>query len=278
MEVWLPLIERANSTILLGALVAVAIWEWRAPRRVLSAPRLVRWLGNIAVGSLAMSITWWFAPALMTGAAILASARAWGLLHQVQLPWAVSLNASILMLDLIFYAQHRVIHASSVLWRFHRVHHADTDVDATTALRFHPGEAMISRLAPAAAVLLLGIPLEAVMLSEVLGAITGVFTHGNARFPRPLDRAFRRLLVTPDMHRIHHSSMEPETDSNFGVAFSVWDRVFGTYRPEPGDGHASMTVGLAEFRDSKYLTLPWMLALPFLDERSHDEASVPERT
>jgi sterol desaturase/sphingolipid hydroxylase (fatty acid hydroxylase superfamily) len=160
------------------------------------------------------------------------------------------------------------MHASAILWRLHRVHHADPDVDATTAFRFHPGEAIVSRLAPAAAVVVLGLPVEGVVLSEMLFAVTGVFTHGNARLPLALDGVFRRLLVTPDMHRIHHSSLPAETDSNFGVAFSVWDRLFGTYRSEPGAGHARMTLGLAEFRDVKYLTLPWLLALPFAGGRS----------
>jgi len=279
VDAWLPLGLRASSAILVVALAVVAMWEWRSPRRALRAPRLVRWLGNIAVGALTIAITSWVAPALVVGAAILASDRGWGLLHQVQLPWTVSLGVSILALDLVFYAQHRVIHGSAVLWRFHRVHHADTDVDATTAFRFHPGEALMSRLAPAGAVVLLGVPAEAVVLAEALAAITGIFTHGNARLPLPLDRAVSRLLVTPDMHRIHHSAAQPETDSNFGVAFSLWDRVFGTYRPEPRDGHASMTVGLVEFRDAKYQTLPWMLVLPFLAgrRRSTPRPSSPTR-
>jgi sterol desaturase/sphingolipid hydroxylase (fatty acid hydroxylase superfamily) len=256
-----------QGALLVGAVVAVMAWEWRCPRRVPSAPRSVRWLGNAALGALAISLTAWLAPLVTVGAAGLASAQAWGLLHQAPLPWIVSLSLSVLALDLVLYAQHRVLHASRALWRLHRVHHADVDVDATTALRFHPAESLISRLAPAAAVLLLGAPVEAVILSEVLVTVSGVFTHGNARLPAGVDRALRRLVVTPDMHRIHHSSEQAETDCNFGVALSLWDRVFGTYRREPGGGHAGMTVGLAELRDLKYLTLPWMLALPFVGGR-----------
>lgn len=255
------------NVAIVGAVLAILVWEWCAPRRAPSAPRIVRWLGNVSLGALGMSLTSWVAPMLTVAAANLASTRAWGVLHQVDVAWTVSVSVSILAFDLVLYTQHRLLHASPVLWRFHRVHHADVDVDATTALRFHPGEALISRLAPAATVVLMGAPVEAVVVSELLVMITGPFTHANVRLPLGADRALRRLLVTPDMHRIHHSSEPPETDCNFGVAFSVWDRLLGTYQPEPRDGHARMTLGLADLRDARYWTLPWMLALPLVGRR-----------
>ena len=259
-----------------AVLLAMMLWEWRKPRRALSLPRARRWpanLGIIVVDSVVLRLVF---PVLAVGAAELAAARGWGLFHGLNAPFWLALPASLLILDLAIYTQHVVFHKVAVLWRLHRMHHTDLDFDVTTALRFHPLEIVLSMLIKLVLVTLLGVPAVAVMLFEVILNATAMFNHGNVGLPRRLDRALRWILVTPDMHRVHHSIRPEETDSNFGFNLPWWDRLFGTYRDQPRDGHAGMTIGLEYFRDRRAIGLDALLLQPFLnpDRRAEDESPV----
>ena len=262
---------RHESTIRLGCFLAVLLlmmlWEWRQPRRPLSLPRARRWpanLGIIVVDSLVVRLVF---PVLAVGVAGLAETKGWGLFHGLDAPFGLAFVASLLALDLVIYAQHVLFHKLPLLWRLHRMHHTDLDFDVTTALRFHPLEIVLSMLIKLAAVVLLGAPPVAVMLFEVILNATAMFNHGNVRLPERWDRALRWLVVTPDMHRVHHSVRPEETDRNFGFNLPWWDRLFGTYRDQPRDGHAGMTIGLEYFRDRRATTLTGLLLQPFLNEQ-----------
>ena len=259
-----------------AVLLAMMLWEWRKPRRALSLPRARRWpanLGIIVVDSVVLRLVF---PVLAVGAAELAAARGWGLFHGLNAPFWLALPASLLILDLAIYTQHVVFHKVAVLWRLHRMHHTDLDFDVTTALRFHPLEIVLSMLIKLVLVTLLGVPAVAVMLFEVILNATAMFNHGNVGLPRRLDRALRWILVTPDMHRVHHSIRPEETDSNFGFNLPWWDRLFGTYRDQPRDGHTGMRIGLEYFRDRRAIGLDALLLQPFLnpDRRAGDESPV----
>ncbi|MEH6876494.1 MAG: sterol desaturase family protein [Candidatus Competibacter sp.] len=259
-----------------AVLLAMMLWERRKPRRALSLPRARRWpanLGIIVVDSIVLRLVF---PVLAVGAAELAAARGWGLFHGLNAPFWLALPASLLILDLAIYTQHVVFHKVAVLWRLHRVHHTDLDFDVTTALRFHPLEIVLSMLIKLVLVTLLGVPAVAVMLFEVILNATAMFNHGNVGLPRRLDRVLRWILVTPDMHRIHHSIRPEETDSNFGFNLPWWDRLFGTYRDQPRDGHTGMRIGLEYFRDRRAIGLYALLLQPFLnpDRRAGDESPV----
>jgi sterol desaturase/sphingolipid hydroxylase (fatty acid hydroxylase superfamily) len=252
----------------LGILLAMMGWEWRLPRRAPSLPRARRWpanLGIVAVDSAVLRLAF---PVLAVGAAQLAETRGWGLFHWLNAPFWPAFVASMLLLDLTIYAQHVAFHKIPLLWRLHRMHHTDLDFDVTTALRFHPLEIVLSMLIKWAVVVLLGAPPVAVLVFEVVLNATAMFNHGNVRLPPRLDRALRWLVVTPDMHRVHHSIRREETDSNFGFNLPWWDRLFGTYRDQPRDGHSGMTIGLEYFRDWRATRLEGLLLQPFL---------VPER-
>jgi len=182
----------------------------------------------------------------------------------VPLPDWLAVIFSVIILDLALYLQHVLFHAVPFLWRFHRVHHTDLDIDASTGLRFHTLEILLSMGIKAAVVIVLGAPALAVLAFEILLNATSIFSHGNARLPLRLDRVLRLFLVTPDMHRVHHSVIVRETSSNFGFNLPWWDYLFGTYRQQPAAGHSSMTIGLPQFQDERVGRLPWMLVLPFI--------------
>ncbi len=244
-------------------LLAMMFWEWRRPRRTLNLPRTRRWpanLGIIVVDSIVLRLIF---PILAVGVAQLAEARDWGLFNRMEAPFWLAFIASLLLLDLIIYTQHVVFHKVPVLWRLHRMHHTDLDFDVTTALRFHPLEIVLSMLIKLAVVILLGAPAVAVMAFEVLLNATAMFNHGNVSLSPWLDRRLRWLLVTPDMHRVHHSVRVEETDSNFGFNLPWWDRLFGTYRDQPREGHTGMTLGLDYFRDGRATRLSGLLLQPF---------------
>ncbi len=243
----------------LAALLAMMLWEWRRPRRSLSLPRARRWpanLGIIVVDSVVLRLVF---PILAVGVAGLAQTRGWGLFHWLEAPFWLACAASLLLLDLAIYAQHVIFHKVPALWRLHRMHHTDLDFDVTTALRFHPLEIVLSMLIKLTVVVLLGTPPVAVLLFEVILNATAMFNHGNVRLPERLDRALRWLLVTPDMHRVHHSVRPEETDSNFGFNLPWWDRLFGTYRDQ------RMTIGLEYFRDWRATKLYGLLMQPFMN-------------
>lgn len=188
----------------------------------------------------------------------------WGVLHHLSLPYPAAVLAGILVLDFIIYLQHVMFHTLPLCWRFHMMHHADLDYDLTTGMRFHTIEIIISLLIKLAAIYVLGPPALAVIIFEILLNSTAMFNHGNIYLPEKIDRVLRLIIVTPDMHRVHHSVVIRETNSNFGFNIPWWDRLFGTYRKQPVAGHKDMVIGLAQFRNPKKLTLPWMLALPFI--------------
>ncbi|HPF57449.1 MAG TPA: sterol desaturase family protein [Candidatus Competibacteraceae bacterium] len=248
-----------------AVLLAMMLWEWRWPRRPLVLSRIRRWpanLGIIMVDSIVLRLVF---PVLATGAAGLAAVNGWGLFHVLNTPFWLAFIASLLLLDLVIYTQHVVFHKVPALWRLHRMHHTDLDFDVTTALRFHPLEIVLSMLVKLAVVVLLGAPPVAVMLFEVILNATAMFNHGNVELPKRWDQALRWMLVTPDMHRVHHSVRAEETDSNFGFNLPWWDRLFGTYRDQPHEGHTSMTIGLGYFCDWRATRLYGLLLQPFLN-------------
>ena len=207
------------------------------------------------------------APAGAVGFAIFAEARQWGVFHQLTWPGWIEFIVALFTLDLAIYFQHRIFHHVPVLWRLHRMHHADVDVDVTTGARFHPIEILLSLGIKFVVVIAIGPPAAAVLIFEVALNATSMFNHSNVRMPPWLDRIVRWLVVTPDMHRVHHSIKRYETDSNFGFNFPWWDRLFATYRPQPEAGHDQMTLGIEQFRDPKELRLDRMLVQPFRNER-----------
>ncbi len=236
-------------------------------RRRRAAGRWRRWpnnLGIVVVDTLVLRLLF---PTAAVGVALAAEARGGvGLLPWLGLPAPLAVLAAVVLLDLAIYLQHVLFHAVPALWRLHRMHHADLDFDVTTGLRFHPGEILLSMAIKLAVVVALGAPAVAVLLFEVLLNATAMFNHANLRLPPRLDRALRLLLVTPDMHRVHHSVVRRETDSNFGFNLALWDRLFGTYRAQPAAGHEAMTIGIAQFRDPGELRLDRMLTQPLHDD------------
>jgi sterol desaturase/sphingolipid hydroxylase (fatty acid hydroxylase superfamily) len=216
-------------------------------------------------------------PVLTIGMAMVAEARGWGVLRRGLVSHGVTILLSLVILDLSRYAEHRLFHVVPWLWRLHRIHHADAEYDFTTALRFHPLEAVLETAAHVAVVAVLGAPVVAVVVFEALAGTQAIVTHANARLHLTVDRVVRRLVVTPDMHRVHHSTVPRETDSNFGNLLSVWDRLFRSYRDQPAAGHEGMVIGLAELRDPRRLRLPWLLALPFLPDRGPIRDADPAR-
>ncbi len=244
-------------------LIIMMLWEWHQPRRPLGLPRTQRWpanLGIILVDGLTVRLLF---PVLGVGMATLANQQGWGLFNRLALPDWLALIASLLLLDLVIYTQHVLFHKIPLLWRLHRMHHSDTDIDVTTALRFHPLEIVISMLIKLAAITVLGVSPVVVMLFEVILNATAMFNHGNVKLPESLDQVLRWWIVTPDMHRVHHSIRVEETNSNFGFNLPWWDRLFNTYRAQPQDGHMGMTIGLNIFRDLSATRLYSLLRQPF---------------
>jgi sterol desaturase/sphingolipid hydroxylase (fatty acid hydroxylase superfamily) len=251
--------------VFLGLFALFATLEALAPRRARSQPRSARWFTNLSIvvlDTLALRALAIALPLLAVGAAVDAGRMGWGLFNALDWPLWLEVVLAILILDLAIWAQHLVTHKVPILWRFHRVHHADRDFDVTTALRFHPVEILASMMLKIGLVYLLGPAALAVLLFEIILNGTAMFNHSNLRLPLWLDRAVRLVLVTPDMHRVHHSILRHEHDSNYGFALSVWDRIFRTYRPKPEAGQDLMTVGL-EWQDERPSRLGWALMLPF---------------
>lgn len=242
----------------------VALWEGLAPRRGLDAPLRARWIGSVTMFLLGNALGRALFPGLAIGAAAFAGARGWGLFNLIDAPFWLVLSTTLLALDLARYGLHRAFHVVPLFWRVHGMHHSDPDYDLTTGLRFHPFETVVLFATSFALITLLGAPVAAVAASEAVLAVSGPFAHGNVRLPAVLDSALRLVLVTPDMHRVHHSLEMRESVSNFSSVFSWWDRLFGTYLAQPGAGHADMRIGLEGFEDPKHLGIGWMLIHPFL--------------
>ncbi len=247
-----------------GVFGAMALWEWRAPRRRLTAKKGPRWLSNVGLVALNSALVRLVVPLTALGTAILAQERGWGVLRHVAAPTWLTFVLAVAVLDLALYLQHVLFHAVPALWRLHMVHHADLDVDVTTGLRFHTLEILLSAFIKICVVLSLGPPVTAVVTFEVLLNATSMFNHGNVRLPYRLDRMLRLITVTPEMHRVHHSVDPRETNTNFGFNLPWWDYLLGTYRAQPAAGHDGMQIGVAHIRDEKIADrLPRMLALPF---------------
>jgi sterol desaturase/sphingolipid hydroxylase (fatty acid hydroxylase superfamily) len=248
-----------------GVLVLMALWEALAPRRRLTTGRPLRWASNLGLVALDTIAVRLVAPLGAVGVALVAEERGWGLLHNVFLPDLLAVALAVVALDLAIYLQHVLFHAVPLLWRLHMVQHADLDFDVTTGVRFHTLEILLSLGIKAAAIVLLGAPSLAVLVFEIVLNATSLFSHGNVQLSEWLDRGLRLVVVTPEMHRVHHSVLPRETNSNFGFNVPWWDYLFGTYRAQPRDGHEGMTIGLEQFRDERVADrLPWMLALPFV--------------
>jgi sterol desaturase/sphingolipid hydroxylase (fatty acid hydroxylase superfamily) len=253
-------------TFFAGTLAAMILWEWVAPSRAPSIPKPLRWFSNLGLGVLNTALLRVFFPLAAVGVAAIATERGWGLWQLVDLPQGMAIVLSIVILDLVIYLQHVMFHAIPVLWRLHKVHHADRDFDITTALRFHPIEILLSMGIKVLAIVVLGTPVLAVLIFEVLLNATAMFNHGNVSLPPRWDRVLRWIVVTPDMHRIHHSVIPAETNSNFGFNLPWWDYLFSTYRDRPSVSHQAMTIGLTEYQNTlRVARLHWMLLLPFLD-------------
>jgi sterol desaturase/sphingolipid hydroxylase (fatty acid hydroxylase superfamily) len=249
-----------------GVFAAMALWELLAPRRRQVVARRRRWPGNIGVVVIDTLLLRLIFPTAAVGVALVAQVGGWGLLPALNAPSWLALIIAVVVLDLAIYLQHVLFHAVPALWRLHRMHHADLEIDVTTGARFHPIEILLSMAIKLGVVAALGAPAVAVLIFEVLLNATSMFNHGNVRLPRRLDRVLRWLVVTPDMHRVHHSILPHETNSNFGFNLPWWDRVFGTYRAQPQAGHEAMTIGIEQFRDHRELRLDRMLMQPFRDD------------
>ena len=245
-----------------GVLAVMAAWEVVAPRRRRAVSRRVRWPGNLGVVALDTILVRLAFPVVAVGQAAAAEQRGWGLLNVLDVPDWLAFVVGLLALDLAIYLQHVMFHAVPALWRLHRMHHADFDLDATTGVRFHPLEILLSMAFKLALVAALGPPAVAVLVFEVLLNATSMFNHANVLLPAAADRVLRMLVVTPDMHRVHHSIHRDETDSNFGFNLPWWDRLLGTYRAQPRDGHETMTLGIPQFRTARDLRLDRMLLQP----------------
>jgi sterol desaturase/sphingolipid hydroxylase (fatty acid hydroxylase superfamily) len=246
----------------LGVFVVMALWEVAAPRRVRQVSRRLRWpsnLGLVVLNTVLMRVVY---PTAAVGLALLAEQRGWGLLNNIAPPGPLAILLSVVLLDLAIYVQHVMFHAVPALWRLHRMHHADLDFDVTTGARFHPIEIFLSMAIKMAVVAALGPPAVAVLIFEVVLNATAMFNHGNVRLPIGLDGVLRWLVVTPDMHRVHHSVIPRETNSNFGFNLPWWDRLFGTYRAQPAAGHDAMIIGIEQFREPRDLRLDRMLVQP----------------
>ena len=246
-----------------GVLVLMAALEFVLPRKPRVQTRSGRWFTNLSlvvVDSIALRVA---VPVLAVAMANVASERGWGLFAMIDAPFWLEVVAAMIILDLMIYAQHVATHKIPFLWALHKVHHADRDLDATSGVRFHPIEIVLSMFYKLACVVVIGPPAVAVFLFEVILNASAIFNHANVRLPLAVDRVLRLFIVTPDMHRVHHSTVRRETDSNYGFSISLWDRVFGTYRAQPEAGHDAMTLGLPDHQSDKPSRLLFSLLLPF---------------
>lgn len=252
----------------LGVLVVMAAWEVAAPRRRCQIPRLLRWTNNLGIVVIDTIIVRLTFPIVAVGLALFTEERGWGLFNVLEAPTLIAIVASLLVLDLVIYLQHVMFHAVPALWRLHRMHHADLGFDVTTGLRFHPVEILLSMGIKLVVVAALGPPAIAVLIFEILLNASSMFNHGNVRIPLGIDRMLRWVVVTPDMHRVHHSIHPNETNSNFGFNLPWWDRLLGTYRAQPREGHEAMIIGIGQFRTPRDLWLDRMLTQPIRGQTS----------
>lgn len=249
-------------SVFLGIFTIMALWEVVAPKRARSFSRLRRWPSNIGIVILNTAVLRVLFPTVAVGVAVAGEANGWGLFNIYVMPEGLAVLLAVIIMDFAIYLQHVLVHAVPVLWRLHRMHHADLDYDVTTGARFHPIEIVISMGLKLMVISALGAPALAVLAFEIILNATAMFNHGNVHIPKGLDRVLRLVIVTPDMHRVHHSVIPAETNSNFGFSLPWWDRLFGTYIAQPKDGHDGMTIGLEQFREGRDLRLDQMLIQP----------------
>jgi sterol desaturase/sphingolipid hydroxylase (fatty acid hydroxylase superfamily) len=247
-------------------LSAMVVWELLAPRRDQNIGRGTRWPGNLGIVAIDTLLVRLAFPVTAIALALLAETRGWGLFNALEFPLWAAIPLGVILLDLAIYLQHILFHAVPALWRLHRMHHADLEFDVTTGIRFHPIEILLSMGIKLGVVVALGTPAFAVLMFEILLNATSMFNHGNVKLPAHLDRILRWIVVTPDMHRVHHSIKPRETNSNFGFNLPWWDRLFGTYRDQPEAGHVGMTIGIDQFRDVGELRVDRMLTQPFRED------------
>jgi len=248
----------------LGIFALLTAWEISSPKRELLQLRRFRWFGNIGLIVISSVLIRFLIPTAAVGVALHVEQDQVGFLNHYDMPFFVQFFIAFVLMDLAIYFQHVIFHALPMFWRFHRVHHSDLDCDITTGIRFHPFEMIISILFKFLVIISIGAPVLAVVVFEVVLNAASMFTHSNIKIPQSIERMVRLILVTPDMHRIHHSINENETNSNFGFFISTWDRIFGTYIKEPALGHENMQIGLQGFREPKWQNLRWLIYLPFV--------------
>lgn len=255
-----------RTVCFISVFAAVALWELASPKRRLTVSKPGRWGNNLGIIVIDTLIARLLFPTAAVGVAAAAGQSGWGLLHVLQVSFVPATIIGVLVLDLAIYLQHLMLHATPALWRLHMMHHADLDFDVTTGLRFHPIEIILSMVIKMTVVAALGPPVLAVLVFEVALNGTAMFNHGNIQLPQRLDSILRLLVVTPDMHRVHHSVTIRETNSNFGFNFPWWDRLLGTYRAQPAAGHSGMAIGLVQLRKPEQVTFPHLLVLPFFGD------------
>ncbi|MGD0021802.1 MAG: sterol desaturase family protein [Smithellaceae bacterium] len=246
-----------------GIFSAVALGEKIVPRRMLLKSKTKRWIGNLGMQIINVVVLRLIFPLFPVGIAVICAQRGWGLLNYYQITPFLALIIAVAALDFVIYLQHRMFHVVPLFWPMHMVHHTDQDIDVTTALRFHPLEIILSMLIKFSAVAAIGAPPLSVLIFEIMLNGATMFNHGNVGIPLSFDRMIRMVLVTPDMHRVHHSVIARETNSNYGFSFPWWDRMLGTYRAQPQEGHDKMKIGLNGYHDDRSLKLAFMLAMPF---------------
>ncbi len=254
--------------VFVSVLIVVAVWETIFPKRDWQLSRISRWLNHVSLSFVNTLLVRLFIPLTIAAYAIQLEELNIGILNWLNLPFWISVIVGVILLDLAIYAQHVFFHKLDFFWRLHRMHHTDLDFDVTTGIRFHPVEILISMLIKFAVITVLGPPALAVILFEILLNATSMFNHGNIQVPKSLDKVLRYFIVTPDMHRVHHSIIRSETDSNFGFNLPWWDRLFGTYKSQPIEGHSGMTIGLSIFRDRKENRIDRLISQPFRKEAS----------
>jgi len=250
-----------------GGFIIVAVLERIMPKREMAIPRKKRWFGNIGLvflNSIILRLTF---PFLTVGLAIFCEKHGWGFLNYLDWPYSLKFIATLLFFDIAIYLQHVTVHFVPLFWRLHRLHHSDMDYDVTTGLRFHIIEIIASVLLKMVFVAGVGPPAAALILSETMLNLTAMFNHGNINIPVKVDKILRLVFITPDMHRIHHSAIPSETNSNYGFVLPWWDWICGSYVAQPKKGHLDMTIGLKEFRDPKFLKLQWLMAQPFINDK-----------
>jgi len=265
LSTWIMDNEKAiRPAVFVGMLVVMGLWEVFAPMRQRSLTRLLRWSNNLGLVVLNTMVVRFLFPAAAVGVAAYVEANNWGLMNYYDIPFVLAVVICVIAQDFIIYLQHVLVHAVPALWRLHRVHHADPDFDMTTGLRFHPIEIILSMLIKFAAIVVLGAPVLAVIIFEVILNAGAMFNHGNIKLPKRMDSLLRWVIVTPDMHRVHHSVEDDEANSNFGFGLTWWDRLFGTYIDQPRQGHTGMKIGIHHYNDPKQVSwLHGMLTLPF---------------